>query len=134
MAEYNHLPEEAIGLPAGLLQTGLPGVVGSLWKVGDIPTALLMTKFYEFYIQHETELKASLMLPAKALHKAQLWLKNITNDEMFELLDQNNIPEIIRGTKENCDNYKLRVNDFTLDDERPFAHPYYWASFAFYGA
>jgi CHAT domain-containing protein len=41
------LPEEVVGLPAGLLQAGVASVVASLWSVSDMSTALLMTKFYQ---------------------------------------------------------------------------------------
>ncbi len=43
------LPDEVIGLPAGFLMAGAPGVVGSLWPVNDISTAPLMERFYYFY-------------------------------------------------------------------------------------
>ncbi len=38
--------EEVLGLPAGLLLAEVPGVVGSLWAVNDLSTALLMLRFY----------------------------------------------------------------------------------------
>src|SRR5258708_23793989 len=32
IADFSKLPEEAIGLPSGFLQAGVPGVVGTLWS------------------------------------------------------------------------------------------------------
>src|SRR5215467_6226240 len=42
IVDFDKLPEEAIGLPGGFLQAGAPGVVGTLWSVNDLSTALLM--------------------------------------------------------------------------------------------
>ncbi len=42
IADFRNLPDESIGLPAGLTQAGVPSVVGTLWSVHDASTALLM--------------------------------------------------------------------------------------------
>lgn len=68
------LPDEAISLPTGLLQAGVPGIVASLWSVPDIGTALLMRKFYELWPGPE-------MTPARALNDAQRWVRDTTNAE-----------------------------------------------------
>jgi CHAT domain-containing protein len=47
ITDYQRLPDEAIGLPGGLLQAGVPGVVGTLWAVNDLSMTLVMAKFYE---------------------------------------------------------------------------------------
>jgi tetratricopeptide (TPR) repeat protein len=67
--------DEAVGFPTGLLEAGADGVVGSLWKVDDVSTALLMSRFYEQW-PHAT---AS---PAEALASAQRWLASVTNAEL----------------------------------------------------
>jgi CHAT domain-containing protein/tetratricopeptide (TPR) repeat protein len=68
--------DELIGLPAGLLQAGAPGVVSSLWAVGDLSTVLLMERFY---IDHLGGTSA----PA-ALRQAQIWLRGATARELAE--------------------------------------------------
>lgn len=68
MTEYENLPDEAIGLPSGFLQAGIPGVIGSLWPVGERSTALLMEQFYKNHLGQDKN-------PAVALWKAQLWLR-----------------------------------------------------------
>src|SRR5262249_39084092 len=49
ITDFKDLPEEDVGLPAGFLRVGVPGVVGSLWPVDDVSTTLLMSKFYEYH-------------------------------------------------------------------------------------
>jgi len=36
--DFSNLPDEAIGLPAGLTQAGVPSVLGTLWSVNDAST------------------------------------------------------------------------------------------------
>jgi CHAT domain-containing protein len=62
------LPDEAMGLPAGLLQAGFAGVVASHWDVPDRSTALLMTRFHELW-------RGQGLAPAFALAEAQRWLR-----------------------------------------------------------
>jgi CHAT domain-containing protein len=63
------IPEEAIGLPSGLLQAGAAGVVGSLWPVGDAATCALMTRFYQLW-------RGDGLEPAYALRQAQQWVRD----------------------------------------------------------
>jgi len=137
ITDFNKLPEEAIGLPAGFLQAGVPGVVGSLWPVNDLSTALLMIKFYEHHLRGDAKTGEGPVPPASALRKAQLWLRDVTNAELSELFD------FYRQTAPDRSSARMafelaqeRFREYTLRDpnERPYAHPYYWAAFAFYGA
>lgn len=52
------------GLPQSFLESGVSGVVVSLWKVGDTATAELMIRFHRALSHHQT--------PAAALRSAQL--------------------------------------------------------------
>lgn len=126
MMDFDHLPEEAIGLPAGFVQAGAPGIVGTLWPVNDLSTALLMIKFYENHLKGRQP-------PAHALRKAQLWLRDVTTAELAELFDDyrqsSTSPSMVAIAEEQFAKYAGRLDQ----DERPFAHPYYWAAFAFYG-
>ena len=79
--DFRALPDEAIGLPAGLTQAGVPAVVGMLWSVDDASTALLMVRFYEFLLQDR-------LPPPVALRHAELWLRDITNAELDAYLRQ----------------------------------------------
>nr|MDQ3936711.1 CHAT domain-containing protein [Actinomycetota bacterium] len=62
------LPDEVVGLPAALMQAGVPGVVGSLWPVSDVSTMSLMKRFYELWREEGKE-------PALALQDAQRKLR-----------------------------------------------------------
>ncbi|MEM7532592.1 MAG: CHAT domain-containing protein [Chloroflexota bacterium] len=75
ISDFQNVPNEVIGLPAGFLQAGVPGVVGTLWPVEDRATSLLMRRFYDNYLNHEME-------PAQALRDAQLWLRDVTRKEL----------------------------------------------------
>ena len=112
-------PDEFVGLPAGILQAGASGVIGSLWPVEDLSTALLMGRFYIFLLQEGDE-------PAHALRKAQFWLRDITVGELL----RSDKTWFISQTFKN--NLALRFG-FHEDDERPFAHTYFWSAFGFFG-
>jgi len=67
------LIDEMFGLPAGMMQAGVPGVVGSLWSVRDGSTSLLMSQFYRSW-------QRKGKTPQDALKQAQMWLR----DNLFE--------------------------------------------------
>jgi hypothetical protein len=104
------LPEEAVSLPSGLIQAGVAGVVGSLWAVNEVSTALLMARFYDLWRQEGRE-------PPEALRQAQIWLRDSTNAEK-EAFFRHTLPEL-GATR--------RFQD------RDFAHPFYWAAFSYVG-
>ena len=127
--DFRTLPDEVIGLPAGFLQTGIPGVIGTLWPVDDLSTALLMIKFYEYHLEYS-------LPPVQALRKAQLWLRNITNRELREVFDFYRQSAVDRPeSRMTFDLAQANFRKYALasPEERPFAHPYYWAPFIFFG-
>lgn len=130
ITDFNHLPEEAIGLPGGFMQAGVPGVVGTLWSVNDLSTALLMIRFYEYHLNDGLH-------PAAALRKAQLWLRDVTNAELSELFAKYKLTATDRpaSTRMAYEMASEKFREHTLRDpnEKPYAHPYYWAPFVFYG-
>jgi CHAT domain-containing protein len=63
------LIDEMFSLPAGMMQAGVPGVMGSLWSVNDMSTALLMVQFYKNWKRHG-------MAPQDALKQAQIWARD----------------------------------------------------------
>ena len=70
------LPDEVVALPAGLMQAGAGGVVGSLWRVGDQTALHVMRCFAETWY-------AEGVPPVEALRQAQRWAR----DQMPECAD-----------------------------------------------
>jgi CHAT domain-containing protein len=99
------LADEAIGLPTGLMQAGVAGVIASLWKVDDLSTSLLMQKFYNLWRKDKLE-------PSEALRRAQIWLRDSTNAEK---------------NAEKTGLRRMKPND------RDFKHPFHWAAFSYLG-
>ncbi len=132
ITDFRDLPEESIGLPAGLLQAGAPAVIGTLWPVDDASTALLMTRTYELLLEGN--------LPAEALRQAQGWLRDLTNAELEAYLTRHQaIAEARRQAAQRMPFSlieELLIRVFTTDDPaaRPYADPYFWAPFTFSGA
>jgi CHAT domain-containing protein len=124
------LPDEVISLPAGFIQAGVAGVVASLWSVSDLSTALLMTRFYDYW-------KRKTLVPAEALRQAQIWVRDSTNGEKLAYV-RNSITEISADGLPGYDTGDLyrrhRIAFEMRADERDFAHPYYWAAFGYTGA
>ncbi len=132
ITDFDNLPEEMVGLPAGWLQAGAPAVVGTLWPVDDASTALLMTRFYELLLQDGEP-------PAQALRQAQRWLRDLTNADLEAYLEQHRaIAEARRQTARRMPLalvQELLIKVYTTEnpDARPYADPYFWAPFAFNG-
>ncbi|MGW7528863.1 CHAT domain-containing protein [Streptomyces sp. NPDC054783] len=120
------LPDEAIGLPTGILLAGGAGVVCTRWRTNDTAAVLLMIAFYRRLLGHGIESSpygeppGVPESPAQALRRAQLWLRSAT---VTEVLGQDWLPAEIR--------WRLMSRRVP---ERPFLHPYLWAPFSLVGA
>lgn len=120
------LPDEVIGLPAGLLQAGAAGVVASQWSVPDRATALLMTQFYRHWRTEQRD-------PAAALRAAQLWQRDTTN--------QQKIDELEKAVRQHEPWLPSTIADDLLEglyfeepDSRGHKDLHSWAAFAHFGA
>jgi hypothetical protein len=100
------LPDEVVAFPSVLLASGIAGIVASLWPVPQAATALLVAFFYA-----ETD----RCRPSEALRRAQQQVRSATASQINEHL-------------------QLSAADALIDDNRPFAHPYFWAGFTYTGA
>ncbi|MDX2205057.1 MAG: CHAT domain-containing protein [Hyphomicrobiaceae bacterium] len=121
--EFQRAPDEFTGLPAAFLQAGAAGVIGSLWPVDDIATALIMMKFYDLYIGQR-------MAPAPALRRSQLWVRDATPERLRDLVTGMQKSKRLSA----ADGARLIAQLASPGGgQKPFAHPYYWAAFQYYG-
>jgi CHAT domain-containing protein len=121
--------DEVVSLPTGLIQAGVPGVIGSLWSVAAVSTMMLVAKFYEVWKEQKVH-------PTEALRETQIWLRDSRNDEKegyyedwVEKADQGGAllmpAEVARAA--------LREIMLKDPEGRSFSHPFFWAAFGYYG-
>jgi tetratricopeptide (TPR) repeat protein len=118
-----------VGLSAGLLYAGTSSVVSSLWKVNDVSTLLLTSKFYENLARFP---RLQVGDVAIALADAQRWLRNLTGEEL-EVLLADFQPQISHMFDRLSHSSRV-IAEASLQQIRnrkpyPFANPYHWAAF-----
>tara|TARA_R110001592_G_scaffold363372_2_gene686285 strand:- start:158997 stop:162929 length:3933 start_codon:yes stop_codon:yes gene_type:complete len=125
LSEIRRAPDEFIGLPAGFMEGGAPGVVSTLWSINDLSTALLFEEFYRHHIDADQDL-------ANALRRAQLWLRDSTAEE----LGLGDLWQKVYETSDPTSGYAYRMMRYYRANPgvTPYAAPYYWAAFSFTGA
>jgi CHAT domain-containing protein/uncharacterized protein YbgA (DUF1722 family) len=148
ITDFRRLPDESIGLPGGFLQAGVPAVVGTLWSVNDLSTALLMHRFYELHLHGDAAAGLAPQPPVRALRLAQQWLRDLTYKEMFAYFQrhrqlkaapQRNLESVpVSGARMPTDlieEGRALAEDYMLDhpNDRPYANPIFWAAFTFNG-
>ncbi|WP_432762282.1 CHAT domain-containing protein [Streptomyces sp. NBC_00069] len=106
---------ESVNLSSAFLVIGAAGVVASQWQVPDEATNLLMAAFYDCW-EEDVE-------PSEALRRAQLWLRNITNQELRE-----SFPDTVGPGPSGT------VPRLLWLGTKPYTHPYFWAGFTYTGS
>lgn len=113
-----------VGLNTAFLAAGATGVIGAQWAVNDVASALLAARFYDGRL-------ARNLAPAAALRAAQLWLKDASAADMAEFVQS----LTASGKITDADSEAILGQLADLGgDAPPFADPYYWGGFQFYGA
>ena len=112
--------DEPMGLIRAFLAAGAKTVLAAQWRVEDLPTFLLMQRFY-------SALQAMARPdPAIALQTAQVWLRELTAAHLQTLLIDLSKAGLIQ-------NQSIVGLDLPAD-RCPFDHPRYWAAFTLIGA
>jgi CHAT domain-containing protein len=126
LSDVFHLPDEAISLSTAFLAAGSASVVATLWPIDDLATAILMTRFYE-------ELGGGADAPA-ALRRAQLWLRDLTEDQETAFLEAHPALAARFASRAAAHRPGSRAPTATPGALRPYRHPEIWAPFVAVGA
>ncbi len=133
------------------MELGAAGVIGALWQVDDMATALLMAKFYDLHMGQG-------LSPPAALKAAQAWLRTATRADLmayseaaaqsghFAPVKSAELQSMLQAHSRPADSrFDLAWNilqerglsrsgsgaaDLTSP---PYAHPYYWGAFVYTG-
>lgn len=98
--------DEPMGLVRAFLSAGAQAVLVTQWPIADLPTMVLMSRFYELL---------DSLPPRTALHQAQRWLRQMTRPAVKAWLADHGIRQLVPP------------------DEYPFANPQFWSGFVLIG-
>jgi CHAT domain-containing protein/tetratricopeptide (TPR) repeat protein len=123
-------PSEFTGLSSGWLRTGAVAVISTLWLIDDFCTMLLMERFYQLlFARSESTGSMVKSSPDAALRAAQLWLRDLSSDDVSaHLVALSELPGISPDIRSEI---VLRKPEFDAQPSRskPFSEPYWWAGF-----
>jgi tetratricopeptide (TPR) repeat protein len=124
--------EGFVGFAQVLILCGSRSVCLSLWKVDDAATALLMQRFYANLLGQRDGLKGPLG-KAAALAEAKQWLRTLSREEALRVA-----AAVSQGVERGKDRPRQKLFHAVppaadARDDRPYAHPYYWAAFILIG-
>jgi len=118
---------EYVGLVSAFLKAGVGHVVSTLWRVESVTSMITMVQFYR-ELQHQP--------PVSALKAAQAFLRNGTRDQFVTWFDE--AIALLSTTPANRSFCILLTAERdrlqSIEEEHPYAHPYYWAAFYIAGA
>jgi tetratricopeptide (TPR) repeat protein len=123
-----------LGFAQAFLQCGARCLVLSRWAAEDTATALLMLRFYENLLGKRKDLDKPLGR-AEALEEAKHWLRELSRQDAEALaaaLQGGKLSDTLtRGSVVELNPKERPVK--LPEGERPYAHPFYWATFVLVG-
>ena len=140
---------EVRSLAAGILRAGAQAVVAPLWAVDDRATYLLMVRFAQEWLPVMDE-----QGPARALARAQAWMRTVSNQELANWEVRGGLPaaqaepasdhEAVSAVRGRGSRYTAgEAEQLTAglarrraadgDDVPPYADPVFWAGFVVHG-
>lgn len=128
--EITEAPGEVFATSTVVLIAGSACAIASLWPVDDAATAFLMTRLYE-------EMMVNGLRPPEALRRAQLWLREVTEEQKTTFLGEHPALEAEVRRRTNAGDPPGRRGPgapTAPEGNRPFSHPVYWAPFIAVGA
>jgi CHAT domain-containing protein/tetratricopeptide (TPR) repeat protein len=131
ISDIAQLPDEAVSIGTSALAAGSACAIATLWPVNDGATALIMVRLYEEVIDNA-------LRPPEALRQAQLWLRDLTEEEEQTFLTAHPglRAEFQRRLDEGDDvpGHRGAGMAFKGESDRPYSHPHFWAPFIAIGA
>jgi tetratricopeptide (TPR) repeat protein len=121
-----NISSEYVGLATGLLNAGVPYVVNTIWTLESSVTALVIIEFYRRLIVNNS--------PIVSLTEATTWLRDITVVELIAWYE--NLLHNLHPQEFQLRNYvSTQIYNYSklAFHQKPFNHPYYWASFIITG-
>jgi CHAT domain-containing protein len=120
------LQHEQLSIATAMLAAGSACAIASLWPVDDLATALLMTRLYH-------ELLVVDSAPPRALRAAQVWLRDLSEEEEKRFLDRH--PKLAAeyarriAARDPPGRRGQQRAGASPTSGRPYAHPQFWAPF-----
>ncbi|MGK7901529.1 MAG: CHAT domain-containing protein, partial [Hormoscilla sp.] len=112
------ITDDIITIATGFLCAGARSVVGTLWEVNDVATAILCVYYYEQRQEGKSR--------SEALRSAQIWLRNVGKVELEKWLEDRQMP---LKRRQRAD---LNLRELS-DTDKVFQKPYHWAGFCAVG-
>jgi CHAT domain-containing protein len=114
--------DEYFSILAGFFFAGSRSVLGTLWAVDDVSTAIFMIRFYETLLG-ETQPPVAL-----ALKETQEWMRGVTVAKLLKWVEGCKLVE-----EERREEIREELDGWYSRDEIPFSSPYFWAGFCAVG-
>jgi CHAT domain-containing protein len=119
--------EDLTTLPAILGAAGVRRVLGSLWRVDEVATALLISRFYEE--------RANGASPVAALRLAQDWLRHLSAPDARDAIKKlaSETSDRVQGSAcAMLSEPLVGASPTSRESIHPFEDPFYWAGFAMF--